>query len=263
MRLAFFGSPDFAVPAFRRLQEQIVLAVTRPDKQARRGLQLQPTPIKKIALDNGLPVLEKIPNAAELKGIDKIIVVAYGCLIPDEIVNNWECINLHPSLLPKYRGPSPMQSALLNGDAQTGITTMLLNSEMDTGDILLQEKIDIEANMNLADLSKTCAERGAELLVRTLAEDIQKIRNPQNDSEVSYCRKITKEDSRISAGEDHLQIHNKVRAVGGYIMHKNKRVKILETRYTSAGLEIVTVQPEGKQPMPYSAFTNGYGEVIL
>jgi len=263
MRLAFFGSPEFAVPAFRRFQEQIALVVTQPDKPARRGLQLSPTPIKQLAAANKLPVLETLPRAADLKGIDKIVVVAYGRLIPAEIVDRWECINLHPSLLPKYRGPAPLQTALLHGDTETGITTMLLNPEMDSGDILLQEKIAIAENMSLAELSAVCAERGAELLARTLLEDIQKIRRPQNAAEATYCRKISKEDCRILSGEDPRQIHNKVRAIGGYVLHKDKRVKILETRYTAAGLEIITVQPEGKPPMSYAAFRNGYGEIIL
>ncbi|GBR76041.1 methionyl-tRNA formyltransferase [Candidatus Termititenax persephonae] len=263
MRLAFFGSPEFALPAFRKLQGQITLVVTRPDQPARRGWRRQSTAVKKIALENGLPVLETIPCAADLKAIDKIVVVAYGSLIPEEIVGQWECINLHPSLLPKYRGASPLQSALLNGETKTGVTTMLLNARMDAGDILLQEEIAIGENLNFAELQGVCAERGAELLWKTLAADVPKIRRPQDEKTATYCRKITKEDSLIVSGEDAWQVHNKVRAVGGYVFHKNKRVKILATRYTAAKLELVTVQPEGRQPMSYAAFRNGYGEIIL
>jgi methionyl-tRNA formyltransferase len=267
--LAFFGSPDFALPALQNLAAdkrfQIILVVTQPDKPAGRGQQKQMLPVKNAALDLRLPVLDRLPNATELQKLDiaKIVVVAYGRLLPAELTGNWECINLHPSLLPKYRGPSPMQTALWNGEEKTGVTTMLINSEMDAGDILLQEEIPITPNMQIRQLSTLCAERGAALLVETLLQDIQQIRKPQDTQAATYCRKISKDDALIIEGEKPRQIHNKVRAFGGYVLHKGKRVKILETRYTAVGLEIVTVQPEGKQPMAYADFCRGYGEIIL
>lgn len=267
MKIAFFGSPDFALPSFQKLlsQFEIVLAATQPDRPAGRGMKLKPTAIKQAALEIGLPVFESIPSAEDLRmaGVEKIAVVAYGRMIPAEIVNGWECINLHPSLLPKYRGPSPMQSALLNGDAETAVTTMLINEKMDAGDILLQEKIPVGENLNLAELEKLCAGRGAELLAKTLISDIQKIRQPQNETEAIYCRKITKEDALIMPGESLWQIHNKVRAIGAYLTYKEKRVRILATEYKNNCLQILTVQPEGKAPMAYADFKNGYGEIDL
>ncbi|MDR1997756.1 MAG: methionyl-tRNA formyltransferase [Candidatus Margulisbacteria bacterium] len=268
-RLAFWGSPAFALPAFQKLladkRFEIVLTATQPDRPAGRGLKMQPTVIKQAALAAGVPVLENIPSAADLRaaGVEKIVVVAYGRLIPAEITRGWKCVNLHPSLLPKYRGASPLQSALLNGDTETAVTTMLINSKMDAGDILLQEAIPIEQNMQLKDLSALCAARGADLLVQTLLADIQEIRRPQDEALATCCRKITGEDSWIAPGTSPLQIHNKVRAIGGCLTHRGKRVKILATRYADGVLELLTVQPEGKAPMTYASFRNGYGEIIL
>ncbi|GBR74011.1 methionyl-tRNA formyltransferase [Candidatus Termititenax aidoneus] len=269
IRLAFFGSPDFALPALQKLAAderfQIILVVTQPDRPAGRGQQRQMLPVKNAALDLGLPVLDRLPTAAELQklNIAKIVVVAYGRILPAELTDNWECINLHPSLLPKHRGPSPLQTVLWNGEEKTGVTTMLLNSEMDAGDILLQEEISVGPNMQIRQLSALCAARGADLLAETLLQDIQQIRKPQNPEAATYCRKINKTDALITRGESPRQIHNKVRAFGGYVLHKGKRVKILETRYTAAGLEIMAVQPAGKQPMAYADFCRGYGEIIL
>ncbi|MDR1452688.1 MAG: methionyl-tRNA formyltransferase [Candidatus Margulisbacteria bacterium] len=269
IRLAFFGSPNFALPALRGLAAderfQIVLVITQPDKPAGRGQQKQLLPVKNMALDLRLPVLDRLPAAAELQKLDiaKIVVVAYGRLLPAELTDNWECVNLHPSLLPRYRGPSPIQTALWRGEEKTGVTTMLINAEMDAGDILLQEEISIEQNMHIRQLNALCAERGAALLAETLLQDLQRIRRPQDAKAATYCRKITKEDALIIEGETPLQIHNKVRALGGFTLHKGRRVKILETRYTAAGLEIVTIQPEGRPPMAYADFCRGYGEIIL
>ncbi|MDR2432097.1 MAG: methionyl-tRNA formyltransferase [Candidatus Margulisbacteria bacterium] len=268
-RLAFFGSPDFALPSLQKILADerfaIALAVTQPDRPSGRGMRLKPTPIKQTALAAGVPVLENIPSAAELKKarVEKIAVVAYGRLIPAEITRGWECVNLHPSLLPKYRGASPLQSALLNGETKTAITTLLINEKMDAGDILLQEEIDIGENMRLAELQAVCAARGAALLRDTLLADAQKLRRPQDEAGATYCRKITGADSLIRPGEDKLAVHNRVRALGGRLTHRGKQVKILETKYQAGRLEIITVQPEGRAPLSYADFKNGYGEIIL
>jgi methionyl-tRNA formyltransferase len=269
IRLAFLGSPDFALPSFQKILTDarfaIALTATQPDRPSGRGMKLTPTPVKQAALNAGIPVLENIPSVTELKNarVEKIAVVAYGRLIPREIALGWECVNLHPSLLPKYRGASPLQSALLNGESKTAVTTMLINEKMDAGDILLQEELDIPENMRLLELRDICAARGADLLARTLGADIQKLRRPQDEAAATYCRKITKEDSLIRPGEDKLAVHNRVRAVGGCLTHRGKRVKILETKYQAGVLEIIAVQPEGRAPMSYADFQNGYGEIIL
>jgi methionyl-tRNA formyltransferase len=269
MKLAFFGSPDFALSSFQKLladkRFEIVLTATQSDKPSGRGLKLKPTAVKQAALDANIPVFENIPSEADLRnaGVEKIAVVAYGRLIPAEIVNNWECVNLHPSLLPKYRGASPMQSVLLNGETETAVTTMLINEKMDAGDILLQEKFFIDENLSLAELETLCAERGAELLIQTLQTDIQKIRRPQDDSKATYCSKLGSADMLMRPGDTALQIHNRVRAVGVCLVHCGKKVKILKTRLIGEQLEVITIQPEGKAPMAYADFKNGYGEINL
>ena len=266
MRLAFFGSPDFALPTLRKLVQDtrfsVQLVATQQDRPAGRGLSLMPTPVKQAALAAGLPVYEDIPAAGDLQGVEKIVVVAYGRKIPAEITARWPCINLHPSRLPQYRGPSPLQSALLNGDGQTAVTTLLINEKMDAGDILLQEDIAIGPNLQFSALRDICAARGAELIVKTLLSDTN-LRRPQDEAAATYCRKITREDSLIQPGENLWQIHNKVRAIGAFLTHRGKRVKILETNYQSDALEIITVQPEGRRPMKYTDFKHGYGEITL
>lgn len=269
MNIAFFGSPEFSLPTLELLHQQkdltISLVVTQPDKPSGRGLKLKPTPVKAKALELGLLVAEAMPSIEELKifHVEKIVVVAYGKFIPAEMIHTWECINLHPSLLPKYRGPSPMQSALLNGDKETGISTMLLGEGMDDGDILLQEKIELDINTTLQELHDSCALNGAKLILETLRADIGSIRQKQDDARAVICKKIKNEDGEITAKDTPLSIHNKVRAIGGYIMHNNKRIKILETTYENNTLIIKTVQPEGKPAMSYNNYINGYGVLPL
>lgn len=267
MNIAFFGSPEFAVPTLELLAAQpditITLVVTQPDKPAGRGMQLTPTPVKPCALARKCTVIERLPTTAELQSVEKIVVVAYGKFIPPEIVHGWPCINLHPSLLPKYRGPSPMQTALLNGDAETGITTMLLGEGMDDGDILLQEKFVLEVNTTISELHDRCARDGAALILQTLRSDLAAIRRPQDHSRAVICKKIKNEDSAIQPTDTPFMIHNKVRSITAYTIHNGLRVKILKTRWEKNQLTLETVQPEGKKPMAYAEFVRGYGPLAL
>jgi methionyl-tRNA formyltransferase len=270
-KIAFFGSAEFAVPTLQLLTQQkdisLQMIITKPDKPAGRGLKMTPTPVKKQALELNLPVTEKMPSPQELKslGVEKIVVVAYGLFIPESIFETWSCVNLHPSLLPKYRGPSPLQSALLNGDTKTGITTMLISKEMDAGDILLQKEIAITENMDITELHDRCANEGATLIVETLKQDLPKLRKKQDNDKAVLCKKITDEDSRLTPGLPAGKIHNIVRAIGGFVILTNgKRVKILKTELKKTGeLEIVTVQPEGKPKMSYTDFLKGNPEIVL
>ncbi len=275
MKLAFFGSAEFSLPTLKLLcastEFEVCLVITKPDQPAGRGLKLTPTPVKKFALEQGLTVLDKIPEAAKLKelAIEKIVVVAYGLFIPAEIFNNWPCINLHPSLLPKYRGASPLQSALLNGETKSGISTMFVAEKMDAGDILLQQEIEIPLDLDIQNFHDLCAEKGAELVKKTLLSDLEKIRKKQEENQATFCKKIEKDDRQIFPGEDPLTIHNKVRAITGFIELANgKRVKILKTNLIPGKahkyeLEIITVQPEGKPPMPYSEYLKGHAKINL
>lgn len=270
-KIAFFGSAEFAVPTLKLLASQndlpLVLVVTKPDKPAGRGLKMTPTPIKKAAQELALPLAEKMPTVAELKklNIEKIVVVAYGLFVPENIFETWPCVNLHPSLLPKYRGPSPLQSALLNGDTKTGVTTMLINKEMDAGDILLQKELPIAENMDIAELHELCANEGAKLISETLKQELTQLRKKQDNAKAVICKKITDEDSRLTPGLSLQKIHNIVRAIGGFvILPTGKRIKILKTELKKTGeLEILIVQPEGKPKMSYTDYLKGNPEIKL
>ncbi len=266
MKIVFFGTPEFAVPTLKKLiseKFEVVAVVTMPDRPAHRGQKNQPSPVKVVAEQNKIPVYYEIPTLDQLKkwGAEKIVVIAYGKMIPEEIYKNWHCLNVHPSKLPQYRGPSPLQSALLNGDSETAVTIMLIDKEMDAGDIVLQEAMNIDQNESFQSLHDRAAERGAELMVEALKLDLNKIRKPQDHSQATRCKKIKKEDSQINWNDSAQKIHNIVRAIGGFTIQDGKRVKVLKTQIKDNKLEILEVQPEGKQKMNYSDYVRGYGEL--
>jgi len=267
MKIVFFGTPEFAVPTLKKLiteNFEVVAVVTMPDRPAHRGQKDQPSPVKLIAQENKIPVYYEIPSVDQLKkwGTEKIVVIAYGKMIPEVIYKNWPSLNVHPSKLPQYRGPSPLQSALLNGDSQTAVTIMLIDKEMDAGDIVLQEEVVVDQNENLQSLHDRTAEIGAVLMTKALKLDLEKIRKPQDHALATKCKKIKKEDSQINWNDSPQKIHNVVRAIGGFTMKEGKRVKILKTQIKEGQLEILEVQPEGKQKMTYNDFVRGYGTLL-
>lgn len=183
MALIFFGTPQFAVPALKALineKEDVVLVVTQPDKTKGRGHVLSSPPVKDIASANGIRVIQppKIRNEDFYRELTElrpefIIVVAYGKILPEEVLRTPQsgCINVHASLLPKYRGAAPIQWALINGEKVTGVTTMLMDKGLDTGDMLVQEKLEIEDNDNSEILSARLSELGAKALIETIKGD--------------------------------------------------------------------------------------------
>ncbi len=225
MKVVFFGSPASALPSLQRIREaghSIELIITQPDKPTGRGKKLMPCPVKKMALDLNIPVyqpsrIKKDATALEkLKDIqpDLNVVVAYGQIIPSSIIYlpKFNSLNVHFSLLPKYRGASPVQWALLNGEDKTGITLFELNEKMDEGDILTQVEVDILPSENAADLESRLAQIGAELLVKTI-DDIDKIKpRKQDHSQATYASKLSKEDGRIDWTKDSLRIERQLRA---------------------------------------------------
>src|SRR5690242_11361425 len=202
MRLVFCGTPEFAVPAFRSLLAQpdfqIVAAITQPDRPRGRGHDVTYAPVKEAALAAGVPVHqpEKIrqPDAQALLerlAPDAVVIIAYGQIIPARLLTipKFGWINLHASLLPKYRGAAPINWAIANGETQTGITSMRINAGMDTGDILLQQEIDIAPEETAPELAASMAEAGAPLMLDTLrglaAGNLTA--RPQNDAEATYA----------------------------------------------------------------------------
>ncbi len=206
MRIVFMGTPDFASASLKKLIDEkfdVVGVFTQPDKPKGRGMELCASPVKELALENGLPVFQPVKMRdgtalAQIKALepDILVVVAYGRILPDDIlaVPIYGAINVHGSLLPKYRGAAPIQWAVLNGDKITGVTTMYLASEMDTGDIIYTAETEIGEYETSGELFDRLKDMGAELLVKTL-RDIDAgtaPRTPQDHSKASYVTMLDK-----------------------------------------------------------------------
>ena len=197
MRIVFMGTPDFAVPSLQALIDaghDVCAVYTQPDKPKGRGHKLQPPPVKELALQHNIPVFQPVNLRGEdtqreiqAWGADVIVVVAYGKLLPKAVLDapRLGCVNVHGSLLPKYRGAAPIQWTVLNGDKTAGVTTMFMAEGMDTGDMLLKAETPIGENETAGELSDRLSELGAELLIRTLREleagTLKRI--PQNPAE--------------------------------------------------------------------------------
>jgi len=227
LRIVFLGTPELAATSLQALLREpsfhVVAAVTQPDRPKGRALQLQPSPVKQLALRAGLPVLQPLkardePFLAELRALrpDLIAVAAFGQLLPKPILElpRWGCLNVHTSLLPKYRGASPIQYALLHGEAETGVTIMQMDVGLDTGGILSQRTIPIRDEDTAATLHDRLAQLGADLLVTTIHELVagQLQPRPQPAAEATLTTKLKKEDGRIDWTRPAREIWNRIRA---------------------------------------------------
>ncbi len=248
MRILFMGTPEFAAVSLGHLLSnnfKIIGVVTQPDRPKGRGLSLQSSPVKELALKKELTVWqpqqvdsdEFLTVFRELQP-DLVVVVAFGQKIPSEILNGpkYGCINVHGSLLPKYRGADPIRRALLNGDRITGITTMYMNEGWDTGDIIFQEQLEVGADENFGSLYCRLAELGGKLLVATAQALLfgNAPRILQDDRLATKAFKVKPEQYIIDWGEPAEKIHNLVRALapspGAETYFNNERLKVLETR---------------------------------
>jgi methionyl-tRNA formyltransferase len=228
LRIIFMGTPDLAGESLKALlgvqDFQVVAVVTQPDQPKGRGLKLQPSPVKEIALQHNLPVLQP-PRARDESFIQQlhafepelIAVAAYGQILPKSILDlpRFGCLNVHTSLLPKYRGAAPIQRAILDGESETGVTIMKMDVGMDTGGILAQEKTPIESGDNSQTLHDRLARIGARLLVRTIPGYVAgKIQPRQQPNEgVSHAAKIKKQDGQIDWAQPAHAIWNRVRGL--------------------------------------------------
>jgi methionyl-tRNA formyltransferase len=301
MKLVFCGTPQFAVPSLRRLAAagfNLQLVVTQPDRPHGRGLTLAAPPVKQAALELGLPVTqpEKIKANQEFKDWlqqlqpEAIIVVGYGRLIPAWMLNlpPRGNINVHASLLPKYRGAAPIQWAIAQGETITGVTTMLLNEGLDTGDILLQREMAILPSDTSITLAPRLAELGAGLLVETLRGMEQGSVRPvaQAHSLATLAPILKKEDGQVDFNRSAHEILNRLRGFqpwpGATTQFRGKSLKLIAVRLFSGGptlapgelrrqaekllagcgsgttLELLEVQPEGKRAMSTREFVSGY-----
>ena len=298
LKIVFMGTPDFAVPCLKTLNEnyEVIAVITQPDRPKGRGQKLTPSPIKEYALEHNLTVLqpEKIKTSEteeQLKKLapDLIVVVAFGQILSKAILDipQLGCINVHASLLPKYRGAAPIHWSIINGETKTGITTMYMDVGLDTGDMILKEKVSISAKMNTGELHDTLMNIGAKTLLQTIKQIAEGsvVRNKQNDAEASYAPLLTKELERINWLLPAQEIYNLVRGLNpwpvAFSIFKGKKLKIWQTKVidnvtigeigtvlslTETGftvqtgkgiLEILELQPESKRKMTAKDFVCG------
>ncbi|AWI03941.1 methionyl-tRNA formyltransferase [Clostridium drakei] len=246
MNIVFMGTPDFAVPSLKKLIEKfnVIAVFTQPDKPKGRGKKLGMSAVKEVALEHDIPVyqpekLRKDIEALEsLKNMspDFIVVVAYGQILTKEVLDipKHGCINLHASLLPKYRGAAPLNWAIINGEKESGNTTMFMDVGLDTGDMLLKSHVDIAEDMTAGELHDILMEDGAELLVRTLEgiEDKTINREKQGDSTTAYASMLNKDMAKIDWNSSNKQIKNLIRGLNpwpiAYTHYEGKNMKIYE-----------------------------------
>lgn len=262
LNVLFMGTPDFAAESLKSLVEEkynIVGVVTNPDRPKGRGMKMIASPVKEYALENGLDVYqpEKVKNNEEfiekikVLNPDIICVVAYGKILPKEILQipKYGCINVHASILPQYRGAAPIQWAVLNGDKQTGVTTMYMDVGMDTGDIILVEKTDIGEEETTGELWDRLSKMGGKLLAKTLKqiEEGTAPRQKQSDN-FTKAPMLNKEMSKIDwQNKTAREIHNLVRGLnpimGAYTFLNGKKIKIWKTKVRTEN-ELLEIFPE-------------------
>ncbi|MBD3359884.1 MAG: methionyl-tRNA formyltransferase [Candidatus Buchananbacteria bacterium] len=301
-KIIFMGTPNFSAPILSGLIDnyKVITIVTQPDKKAGRQQILSQSPIKQIAKANNIEVFqpEKLKdNQAFFNKIKElnpelIVVAAYGFILPKQIlaIPRYGVINVHASLLPKYRGASPIQAAILNGEKETGVTIMLVNEKMDQGDILSQAKANLDQDETFLSLHDKLSVLGAHLLINTLPQYLNGEIQPkkQDDAKATYCPIITKADGKIDWLKSADEIERQVRAFypwpGTWTFWNNKKLKIhkvskLNTEKDKAGkvfefdnglavscgqnsLKIEELQLEGKKIMTAKEFLNGYKNII-
>ena len=310
MRVLFMGTPDFALFTLKALVERgedVVGVVTQPDKPKGRGYELQPPPVKVYATERGIPVYQPttLKNGAfdaELAALapDVIVVVAYGKILPSSVLDypKYGCVNVHGSLLPQYRGAAPMQRAIMEGNAETGITTMLMNEGLDTGDMLLKTSVLIGENDNFEDIHDKLGAIGAQVLLDTVnalrTEGLTPI--PQDHALATHAAKIEKADCLIDFSRSARDVHNQIRGLSPVPLAfthtpDGKMLKVIASEVCTTApaaapgtvvsladakitvacadgaIALLTVLPEGKKRMSAADFINGrkinVGDVLI
>jgi methionyl-tRNA formyltransferase len=282
-RIIFIGTPEFGAIILEKLIKANfapVLVVTTPDKPVGRKQVVTPPPVKIMAQKYNIQIEqpERIKNyESRIKELnpDLIIVAAYGQIVPKRILDipRYGCLNVHPSLLPKYRGASPIQTTILNGDEKTGVTIMLMDKKMDHGQILAQQELEIPiTNIQFPNLQNKLANLGAELLIDTIPKYINGEIKPkeQDHSQATFTKIIKKEDGLIDWSKKPEEIERQIRAFNPwpstftFIKKDDKqiRVKVLEAEIKDNKLVIKKVQLEGKKPMPYEEYLRTYPKLI-
>lgn len=300
--IIFMGTPDFSVPILAMLKEEgyhVIAAVTQPDRPVGRKRVLTPPPVKVEAERLGIPVIqpEKLTGSKELQEIlalraDLIITAAFGQLLPKELLEapRLGCINVHASLLPKYRGGAPIHQAIIDGETTTGVTIMYMVEKLDAGDIISQITVPIKEHQHTGDLFTILSEAGVSLLKSTLPSIIEGTndRTQQDESAVTFARNISREEERIDWTKNGASIYNKIRGLHpwpvAYSVFQGDNVKVWwgEKEQTTSNAEsgtiiaietdrivvktgdetaiaITDIQPAGRKRMPAETFIRGIG----
>lgn len=303
IKIVFFGTPDIGLKSLEYFHKsdkfEVLAVVTQPDRPAGRGHKLTPSPIKQFALENGIEIFQPksirkepdiISALAKLQP-DFFVTFAFGQILSQEVLDipKYETINLHVSLLPKYRGANPIQRAIINGETQTGICTMITELGLDCGDICMTYPIEITENMNCVELFELCANNSPELLEKTLLGIVDKtlIATPQCENGVCFADKLKKEECKIDWSKSAKDIHNLIRGIykcpSAFFEYNGKLIKVKQSepiceqvegdfgefvRISKQGIDVKTgdgilrlikVKPEGKSEMLASDWANGLG----
>ena len=294
LRLAFMGTPDFAVPSLVALHEaghEIAAVYTQPPRRAGRGQKERPTPVQAWAVEHGLPVYtptslrdESAQAAFSALGLDAAVVAAYGLILPLPILAapRLGCVNVHASLLPRWRGAAPIQRSILAGDVETGISIMMMEQGLDTGPVLSMESIATAAETTAGELHEALAELGGRMIVSALEEYAAGAITPQPqvDAEATYAKKIDKSEARIDWSEDSMAVQRRINAFapwpGAWFEVAGERIKVLAAETVDASgakgetldddltvacgngaLRLVRLQREGKRPVAAADFLRG------
>ena len=302
MRVIFAGTPDFAASALAALIEaghEILVVLTQPDRPKGRGMKLTPSPVKTLALQHNLPVwqpenLKDVSIQQQLRDLqaDVMVVAAYGLLLPAAVLNIPEhgCLNIHASLLPRWRGAAPIQRAIEAGDVESGVCIMQMDVGLDTGDVLLSRNTPIADDTTAAQLHDALAVIGAEAIVEALAKLPELTAVPQPETGVTYAQKLSKADAEIDWALGAKQIHNKIRALnpvpGAWSSLNGQVIKIWASTVleqsnnaaigsiiaadkqgiavqTSEGVVLITeLQASGSKRMAAAAFVAGHADLL-
>lgn len=248
MNIVFMGTPEFSVPSLKALIDEFgVKAVfTQPDKPKGRGKKLTMSPVKEVALEHDIPVYQPYKLRKEKETIEKlksmnldfIIVVAYGQILPKEVIDipKYGCINLHASLLPKYRGAAPINWAIIKGETKSGNTTMLMDEGLDTGDMLLKQEIEITESMTAGDLHDNLMESGSLLLIETIKKIVNKdiTRVKQEETDTCYASMLDKKMGNIDWNLSSFEINNLIKGLNpwpvAYTYYKDKAMKVYKAK---------------------------------
>lgn len=246
MKVIFMGTPEFAVPVLNALCEkhEVICVYTQPPRPSGRGMELMPTPIEQIARDKDLKVRcpENFKNEEDLKAFEDLkadvsVVCAYGLLLPQRILDACPkgCINIHPSLLPRWRGAAPIQRAIMAGDKQTGVCIMKMGAGLDTGDVFLEKSVKIDSEENAGDLHDKLSALSAEMILQVLDKMPKAV--PQADKGATYAHKITKDECLIDWNKSAEEIHDFIRALApypkAYFNYQDEKIKVLASKVVS------------------------------